>query len=246
MYDELAEYYHLIFENWDASIARQAAALGPLIEAATGKLQARILDAACGIGTQTIGLALRGHSLTGSDLSAPAITRAARETAARNLAIPLCVADLRDLSGVPGGLFDAILIADNAVAHLSSVDIPQSVLSAKRQLRPGGILLITVRDYDRLVRERPTFHGPAFYAEDGRRRLVHQVWDWTAEREYTGHLYITCETPGGWVSHHFASRFHAVSRAELSSSLAESGFSAIRWLEPAEIGFYQPLVMARS
>jgi hypothetical protein len=54
MYDDLAAYYHLIFENWDASIARQAAALGPLLETACGKSRLhipclRILDAACGI-----------------------------------------------------------------------------------------------------------------------------------------------------------------------------------------------------
>jgi ubiquinone/menaquinone biosynthesis C-methylase UbiE len=60
MYDAPAACYHLIFEICDASIARQAAALGPLIENASGKHPARILDAACGIGTQAIGLALRG------------------------------------------------------------------------------------------------------------------------------------------------------------------------------------------
>ena len=46
MYDSLAAYYHLIFENWDASIARQAGVLGPLIEEACGRHPARILDAA--------------------------------------------------------------------------------------------------------------------------------------------------------------------------------------------------------
>src|SRR5580658_9808591 len=63
MYDDLAAYYHLIFENWDASIARQAGVLGPLIERACGKARPRILDAACGIGTQAIGLAMRGHTV---------------------------------------------------------------------------------------------------------------------------------------------------------------------------------------
>ena len=67
MYDELAACYHLIFENWDASIARQAAILGPLIESACAKKPLRILDAACGIGTQAIGLAMRGHAVTGSE-----------------------------------------------------------------------------------------------------------------------------------------------------------------------------------
>jgi len=108
MHDALAACYHLIFESWDASMARQAAALGPLIESACGKQPARILDAACGIGTQAIGPALRGHAVTGSDLSETAlsetaIARSSVETAARNLAIPFYSADSRDLSAVPGG-----------------------------------------------------------------------------------------------------------------------------------------------
>jgi glycine/sarcosine N-methyltransferase len=89
MYDSLAAHYHLIFENWDASIARQAAILGPLIEAACGSTPEHILDAACGIGTQAIGLALRGHHISGSDLSDAAIARARLEATARSLDIPL-------------------------------------------------------------------------------------------------------------------------------------------------------------
>jgi len=74
-------------------------------------------------------------------------------------------------------------------------------------------VLATVRDYDRLVRERPTFHGPAFYEDVGRRHIVHQVWGWTGERRYTMHLYITRETAAGWECHHFTSAFHALPSA---------------------------------
>ncbi len=35
-YDQLAGNYHLIFEDWDASIRRQAAALGAILERECG------------------------------------------------------------------------------------------------------------------------------------------------------------------------------------------------------------------
>jgi glycine/sarcosine N-methyltransferase len=178
MYDDLASCYHLIFEDLDTSIARQAAILGPLIEDACGKSPVRILDAACGIGTQAIGLAMRGHAVIGSDLSEAALARARVETGARNLAVPLYHADLRDLSAVAGRPFDAIVIADNAFAHLlSEEDLRQAAASAARMLDRGGVLIATVRDYDVLARERPAFHGPVFYKDGGGRRIVHQVWD---------------------------------------------------------------------
>jgi len=39
-YDDLAESYHLMFENWSHSVARQAAIIGPLLEQYTGKSSA--------------------------------------------------------------------------------------------------------------------------------------------------------------------------------------------------------------
>jgi hypothetical protein len=74
---------------------------------------------------------------------------------------------------------------------------------------------------------------------------VHQVWDWTGERRYTMHLYITRETAAGWGSHHFTSAFHAVPRAMVTRALEEAGFSAMRWMEAGESGYYQPIVLAR-
>ena len=69
-YDDLAQWYHLIFEDWNRSIAYQGAVLGPILERHTGRRNSPyVLDCACGIGTQTIGLAQRGHIVVGSDLS---------------------------------------------------------------------------------------------------------------------------------------------------------------------------------
>ena len=84
-YDDLAESYHLMFENWDHSIARQAAILGPILEQHSGKVSAYVLDCACGIGTQALGLAQQGHILVGSDLSKSAIARATHKARMRDL-----------------------------------------------------------------------------------------------------------------------------------------------------------------
>jgi SAM-dependent methyltransferase len=246
IYDNLAENYHLIFENWDNSIASQAAILGPILESAFGPGPLSILDCACGIGTQAIGLALRGHAVTGTDLSAPAIARARREAAQRGVTIEFAVADMRSLSDLPLGQFSAAIAADNALPHLlNPADLSRALDHIATKLAPGGIFLATIRDYDRLVETRPQSQPPAFFSDNGLRRIVHQVWDW--ERVfYTLHLYLTRETLNGWTVQHYASRYRALRRAELSSALKVAGFAGIRWLDPAESSFYQPLVIARK
>ena len=57
-YDSMADYYHLIFEDWDASMRRQGAALAKLLP--PPEEVGLILDVACGIGTQSLALAAIG------------------------------------------------------------------------------------------------------------------------------------------------------------------------------------------
>ena len=243
-YDDLAESYHLMFENWDHSIARQAAILGPLLEQYSGKISAYFLDCACGIGTQALGLAQRGHILVGSDLSKSAIARAMNEARMRDLDITFHVADMRNLSDIPENGFDAVLVADNALPHLLlQPDLEQAIVEIAAKLQDSGILLATLRDYDHLLSTRPTMQAPAFYEQDGKTRFVHQVWQWRGE-QYTLHVYLTLETGSGWRVKHFASTYRALRRSDLNQALQTAGFTDIRWLEPGTTSFYQPIVVA--
>lgn len=182
-YDDLADSYHLMFENWGQSIARQAAVIGPVLERYTGKNPAYVLDCACGIGTQTIGLAQRGHILVGSDLSKSAVARAKTEARIRDLDVTFHVADMRKLRTIPETGFDAVLVADNALPHLlSRQDLEQATVEIAAKLKDSGILMATLRDYDHLLSTRPTVQEPVFYEQDGKIRFVHQVWQWHGEQ----------------------------------------------------------------
>jgi hypothetical protein len=55
-YDQLASLYHLIFQNWDESIERQAVQLTSIIRERWGAGARTLLDVSCGIGTQALGL----------------------------------------------------------------------------------------------------------------------------------------------------------------------------------------------
>jgi glycine/sarcosine N-methyltransferase len=247
-YDEFASHYHLIFENWEASMTRQAAAISSILQHESGSGRSvNVLDCACGIGTQSLGLAKLGYHVTGSDLSAGAVVRARVEAAKRELNVPFYVADVRRLDELPIGGFEVVMSMDNALPHLlSDSDLGEAARQMCAKLRPGGTLLASIRDYDRLVQDRPTVQGPAFYSDTDRRRIVLQVWDWADDRRYTFHLYITCETPAGWTNFHGASVCRAALREEITAILAANGFANIRWLLPNESGFYQPVVIATA
>jgi SAM-dependent methyltransferase len=182
-YDELAPLYHLVYEDWEATVARQGAALASLIAEHWGADARVVLDAALGIGTQALGLLARGFRVTGSDLAAGAVSRARREATARSLPLVCLVADFRALP-VRSATFDVVLVCDNALPHLDSeADIQGALAECFRCVRRGGGCLITMRDYgppppSGTVEVRP--YGERHWA--GRRYQLRQVWTWRGPR----------------------------------------------------------------
>ncbi len=108
-YDSLAPFYHLLYQDWEASIERQAGALATALREHGVAPGAQVLDAACGIGTQAIGLARRGFRVRASDASPGAVARAREELRRRGLEVEVAVADLRDLASVHPGGFSAVV-----------------------------------------------------------------------------------------------------------------------------------------
>jgi SAM-dependent methyltransferase len=203
-YGDLSCNYHLLFEDWEASIASQAAVLGPILVRECGSgMPTTILDCACGIGTQALGLARAGLRVTGADLSSHAIERARVEASTRSSDLRLHVADMLHLDAVPETGFDAVIFMDNALPHFTwDENLTEAAAQVRKKLRAGGIFVASIRDYDQLTKERPVVQRPCFFSDAGRRRIIFQLWDWIDERRYTLHLYITRDTPTGWQTHY--------------------------------------------
>ena len=146
----------------------------------------RILDCACGIGTQLFGLAGLGFRMTGCDLSDCAIGRARLEAQLRGLNVELFAADMRDLSLLPLSNFDGVICMDNSLPHLTKDgELARALTEIRGKMRGGGLFMASIRDYDKLIQERPVVQGPAFYGivpsvvESGGSRRTARYATWT-------------------------------------------------------------------
>ena len=67
-YDDLSPHYPLLYRDWDSAVEQQGAALAALLQSEGVVPGDPVLDAACGIGTQTLGLASRGYRMSRAGL----------------------------------------------------------------------------------------------------------------------------------------------------------------------------------
>jgi glycine/sarcosine N-methyltransferase len=246
-YEGMSPHYHLLFDDWDAAVVEQGRVLDRLIAARHGPGPRRAVDAACGIGTQALGLARCGHDVLGTDLSAPALARAGREAARLGVRLPTRVADVRTLSAAVPERFDVAVVLDNALAHLL---IQDELTAAARELAavlvPGGLLLASIRDYDAIRAERRRFTSARVMGSGDGRRVAFQVWDWEDDgRSYGLTQYLVRHRADGVETLTFRSRIRAVARAALTAAFAAAELSDLSWIEPADSGFYQPILAAR-
>ncbi len=247
-YDELSEHYHLIFPDWDAAVVRQGECLDRLIGEFLGPGPKRILDAACGIGTQAIGLALCDHQVTGTDLSPAAVARARAEAERLGASLTAQVADLRDLGDSVAGPFDVVCALDNALPHLEGeAEVSQALEQITALLAPGGLFLASIRDYDALLQDRPRVEEPRVIDEPQGHRVVFQVWDWAEDgSSYRLHFYLVRYRNGvGAETRVFTGQYWPLTRAHLERLLVEAGLERVEWRWPEECGFHQPIVAAR-
>ena len=233
-YDTLAPFFHLIHPDWEEAVERQGEQLDAIIQEVVPGART-VLDCACGVGTQALGLAARGYTVTASDIATTAVVRARTEAEARALAIEFSIADMRDLDGGP---FDVVLAADNAVPHLLDDDaIRQAFVAIRRCTRPGGVCIVSVRDYDAMEKVGLRLQPHAAHRVGETLYSVFQV------REFDGQIYdITMHVVENDRVHIARTKYYAVSIDRLIELFREAGFASA---ERFDDRFFQPILIAR-
>lgn len=244
-YDSLAAQYDKLFLDWQATTHEQAEILEKLFRENGFDTSASILDCACGIGTQAIGLAALGYSVTASDISDAELAEAKLRADNNHVTLRLERADFRTLSETFPNPFDVIICMDNALPHmLSPEDLEAAVKSIVDQMAAGGLFVASIRDYDALLTEKPPYSPPYIHKTDQGQRVSFQTWNWEDDR-YKLTQYIIDDEDTLQISK-FDCEYRTIRRQELTDLLTAFGCSKVEWKFPEETGFYQPIVIAQK
>ena len=239
-YAGLAPLYHLIYPDWAASMERQAAMLDSLMREVWGNVS-RVLDVSCGIGTQAIGLAKLGYTVTASDLCPEEVGRATCEAAARGVSVSFSVADMRRAYEHHASQFDVVISCDNSVPHLLC---DEDILVAFRQMfectRPGGGCIISVRSYETEDLSKQQIKPYGLRQEGSVRWLIWQVWDPRPPIYDLTMYFVEDRGESRCATQVMRSSYYAISIARLAELMTEAGFTDVRRLDGR---FFQPVIL---
>ena len=244
-YDNLATEYDKLFLNWDATTKEQAMILDKIFKNNGYDKSCKILDCACGIGTQAIGLASLGYDVTASDISDRELEEAKKRAVKNDVKICFEKADFRTLSKTFSNKFDIIIAMDNALPHmLTKNDLKTAVLSIKNSLAMGGMFVASIRDYDALLISKPSYSAPYIHKMEKGQRVSFQTWEWSGDN-YKLVQYII-EDNDTLKTSKFECEYRAVKRQELTDLFYSCGCRSVEWKFPEETAFYQPIIIVKN
>jgi glycine/sarcosine N-methyltransferase len=230
-YDKLGPDYDLMV-SWPQRLAREEAFFQRVFAEAGAR---RVLDAACGTGMHAIAFARAGLQSGGADLS-PVMVETARVNArAAGVEVRFENAGFGELAARFGGGFDAVTCVGNSLPHLPDDDALHSCLrDFADALRPGGVLVIQNRNYDRLLRERQRFMPPVSRGEREGETIFLRMTEFAPagarNDEAVEFTILTLRRGGGgtWTMTNRATPLRALRRATLRAALEHAGFSEVR------------------
>ena len=238
-YDTLGEDYDRMV-SWEGRLAREDGFFRGVFDEHDVR---RVLDAACGTGMHAIAFARQGRVAEGADLSPVMVEHARRNATAAGAPVTFTVAGFGGLASRLNGPFDAVTCLGNSLPHLlDDAALAAAFSDFGRVLRPGGLLVIQNRNYDRVLRERTRFMPVAARADSEGETLFLRITDFpgaagavsnsavsTAAGEAIEFTIVTLrKRAGSWSQSARTTPLRALRRATLERALLEAGFSTAR------------------
>ncbi|HEX9638301.1 MAG TPA: class I SAM-dependent methyltransferase [Acidobacteriota bacterium] len=233
------DYRRLI--AWPERIKREAPFLEGQLASAPSR---RILDLGCGTGEHARFLAAQGYDVVGVDGSESMLAKACEQALPDNLRFVL--GDLREIDRLVEGDFGAAICLGNTLPHLQrEADLERLAGGLRRRLLPGGLLLLQILNYDKILsrRERalPLNFRPDADGELVFLRLMDPRPDGSVMFAPTTLRYRPDHDPPVELLASRRVALHGWRRDELSAILSRAGFQDLRAFGGFDGQPYQPL-----
>ncbi|HSN93992.1 MAG TPA: methyltransferase domain-containing protein [Anaerolineaceae bacterium] len=179
MYEHLAPVYDY-FVNWKSRLAYEL----PFLKNEFSRLsdnphELKVLDAACGTGRHAIALATEGFEMSGADLYPEMVSQAQANAFAADQNLNLKTVGFGNMSkAFNGDQFDAVLCLGNSLPHVQSQkELSQTLADFAALVKPGGIMILQSRNFDRVVKNKLRWMDPQAVDESTKHYVFFRFYD---------------------------------------------------------------------
>jgi glycine/sarcosine N-methyltransferase len=125
--------------------------------------------------------------------------------------------------------FDAVLCLGNSLPHLLTTEAVAGALADfAAVLRPGGLLLIQNRNFDRVLAERRRFMDPQSHSSEAGEWLFVRFYDFK-ESSITFNMLRLRRRGERWTQDVESTDLQPIRRDDLAQALAAAGFSRVSY-----------------
>lgn len=232
MYDKLASIYDY-FVNWENRLAYEL----PFLEQQLRTLgedpsQLRVMDTACGTGHHAIALANLGFQVSGSDLFPEMVSLADANAKAAGVRVAFRTAGFGSISESfkQPGEFEAVLCLGNSLPHVASeADLKNALRDFKELLRPGGLLLLQMRNFDLVMGEKKRWMEPQTVKDGSTEWLFLRFYDFETDGKIQFNiLSLHRKANAPWQTQLTSTHLLPIYSEELKVDLALIGFTDVK------------------
>lgn len=190
----------------------------------------RLLDAGCAVGLHSQELARRGFQVTGIDLSEEMIREGRQRALALGVDVRFDVMDLEGVGALGAGRFDAVLCLGNTMAYAHTATRRRAALRAfSRVLRPGGILVLQLRDLSSIRRTGHIFPTRSLRRDGEEWILLRRQEPIGGKMRFTSTLLYRGGDLDPWETHMSESLLEILPVSEWKALVSNAGFRRVRF-----------------
>lgn len=159
MYEKIASYYKYIFPSSKA----QKDFFRRLFEE---QVVQSVLDVACGTGEQLEEFARMGLKAHGLEMEEAMVEIIKKKPLCLEGRLTIKPGDMLNAEELFPGPYDAVICVGNSLVHLKDLEeISRAITAMAALLRPGGLVIIQIVNYDRILDQKVT-HLPTIETKD--------------------------------------------------------------------------------
>lgn len=223
-YDALGEDYDR-FVNWEQRLAFEMPFMLDLFARHSVR---RVLDLASGTGMHAIALARQGYQATAADISTTMVRRAQANVAAVGVPVDVQHFGFGQIAAHVAEPLDAITCLGNSLPHLTTPeDLHAALADMAHALRPGGLVLLQSRNWDRVLARGERFMPPEAHDIDGRHWAFLRFYDFEGETLRFNMVRLYREADGPWRSVVDSTTLRPWPAQELHRALEAAGLEQI-------------------